>query len=115
MIWDIAGLVFVCVTANHLGLVKAVEEVIGRGLPVIGCVKCLTFWAVLAYTLFALHQPLASLAISFASSYTAIWLELLEGCLDTLYIRLYDKIYSDKEDDEAPAGGVGSHSESTLP
>lgn len=34
------------------------------------------------------------LAISSLASYAAIWLELFEGYIDTLYKKLYDKIYS---------------------
>jgi len=44
------------------------------------------------------------LATSFLASYMAIWLELFEGYTDTLYAKLYDKIYStaDTADDDAP-------------
>lgn len=33
------------------------------------------------------------LVISSIASYAAIWLELFEGYIDTLYKKLYDKIY----------------------
>ena len=95
---DIAGIVFVCVTMNHLGLIKAVEEVVEQELPIINCPKCSTMWFSLAYTLFTLHEVIASLAISFLASYTAIWLELFEGYIDTLYINLYGKIYTTSND-----------------
>lgn len=98
---DIASIVFVCVTANHLGLVKAIEETYERELPVINCVKCLTFWSVLVYMVFATRDVITSLAISFLASYTAIWLELLEGYVDTLYLKLYGKIYKNPNDTSA--------------
>lgn len=90
---DIAGIVFVCVTANHLGLIKAIEETAGRELPVVNCVKCSTFWAVLIYTSFVTRQVIAPLAVSFLASYVAVWLELTEGFIDTLYSKIYGKIY----------------------
>jgi len=106
---DIAGLVFVCVTINHLGLVKAIEEVSGYELPVINCPKCSAFWVTLFYTSFLSRQVISSLAISFLASYTAIWLELLEGYIDTLYMKLYGKIY-ETSDDTPAADSDGSHS-----
>ena len=100
---DIASIVFACVTMNHLGLVKAMEEVVEQELPIINCQKCSSFWLVLVYTMFTSHDIIMSLAISFLCSYLAIWLELFEGYIDTLYNKLYDEIYSatDSTDDGA--------------
>ena len=96
MIWiDIACIVFVCVTANHLGLVKAIEDVSKKEIPILNCPKCCSFWCTLLYGLWFVgfsDLPLV-LAISFLCSYLAVWLELAEGYIDTLYQKLYDKIY----------------------
>ena len=104
---DIVSIVFVCVTANHLGLIGKIEEIMGEfpllkkfiekrnHIPVISCPKCFTFWSVLAYGLWSVgfsDLPLL-LAVSFLASYAAIWIELFEGFIDTLYQKLYDKIY----------------------
>ena len=35
------------------------------------------------------------------ASYTAIWLELLEGFIDTLYLKLYETIYTTPNDTTA--------------
>ena len=90
---DIAAIVFICVTANHLGLVKAFEDTLHRELKIVNCPKCLTWWSSLVYSVVTSCEPIPSLAISFLASYSAIWLELFEGYLDKIYIRLYDKIY----------------------
>ena len=95
---DIASIVFVCVTMNHLGLVSAIEKAIEQELLIINCPKCCTFWLVLIYTTFESREFFTSLAISFLASYIALWLELLEGYTDTLYMMFYEKIYSDAED-----------------
>ena len=100
---DIASIVFVCVTANHLGLIKAIETVINHHLPIISCPKCLTFWLTLTYQLVTGCHPLTSLAISFLCSYLAIWLELFEGIIDSLYNRIYEKIYTEPTDNETAA------------
>ena len=93
---DIACLVFVSVTANHLGLVKSAEEVLRKELLVVNCPRCLSFWLVLAYGLksIGLDAFITVLAISFLASYAAIWLELFEGYIDTLYKKYYDKVLS---------------------
>lgn len=46
---DIASIVFACVAMNHLGLISAIETVLRCSLVIVNCVKCLTFWCVLAY------------------------------------------------------------------
>ena len=98
--FDVAMLVFACVAANHLGLISAVEDVIGRNLPVINCPKCSVFWLVLAYLVCGRHNVLSSIAASFLMSYLALWLDLIMGCVDYLYNKVYDKIYS-AEDKQA--------------
>ena len=100
---DIASIVFVCVTANHLGLIKAIEEKADCELHILNCPKCSSFWCALVYT--SWHVGISDiplmLAISFLASYSALWLELFEGYIDTLYLRLYDKIYESTADTTA--------------
>ena len=109
MIWiDIAAIMFVCVTMNHLGLVKAIEDTYDRELPIINCVKCSSFWAVLIYTAFVTHDAIASLAVSFLAAYVAIWLELFEAFIDTLYMKLYGKIYATSDDTTAAGTDKGN-------
>ena len=98
---DIAGIVFICVTANHLGLVKAIEDTFEKELPIINCVKCSSYWSVLIYLVFTTHEIISSLAVSFLAGYSAIWLELLEGYIDTLYMKLYGKIITTDGNDTA--------------
>lgn len=90
---DIAGIVFACTAANHMGLITAVSSVIHRQLPFISCVKCFSFWAVLIYCLLGGSSVIDSLAISFLSAWSAVWLDLLMGIIDKLYIKVYDSIY----------------------
>jgi hypothetical protein len=113
---DIASIVFVCVTMNHLGLITAIESVIKNRLPILNCPKCCTFWGVLLYGLAANHfeEILELLAISFLASYIALWLELFESLIDTLYLRLYE-IASGYNHNEATTSPDDSDSASTLP
>ena len=97
MILDIASIVFISVTMNHLGLIREIEHIYGYRLKVINCPKCLAFWLTTIYGLWGIHSFYGEfarlLAVSFLASYSAIWLELFEGFIDTLYQKLYDKIY----------------------
>jgi hypothetical protein len=116
MMWiDIASIVFACVTMNHLGLISAIEDVTHRKLWIVNCPKCSTFWSALVYTTISTHDVITSLAISFLASYIALWLELLEGFVDTLYLKLYGKITSADNDNEIAASSDGGNSASTLP
>lgn len=94
---DIASIAFVCVTMNHLGLIREIEHFLGKRLIILNCPKCVVFWTTLLYQLcgigsFYWELPVV-LAISFLTSYLALWLELLEGFIDTLYLKLYETIY----------------------
>ena len=112
---DIACIVFTCVTANHLGLISAIETVTKiHGLPIVSCVKCLTFWVVLSYGLFNGGHIITMLAISFLASYLALWLELIEAFIDKLYMKLYGTIDTDNTDDTDTADADYGDSASTV-
>ena len=98
--WDIAGIVFVCTAANHIGPIPDIEAFLRRKLPVVGCIKCLTFWSVLVYGLVCCGTVAAAieaaprlLAISFLCAWASIWLDLFMGIIDHLYLIIYEQIY----------------------
>ena len=112
---DIASIVFVCVTVNHLGLISAVEKVLNiEKLPIIGCARCLSFWCVLAYLLVTTQDVIASLAVSFLASYSAVWLELIEGLVDVKYMKLYGKIITAYSNNTASATSESGNSECSV-
>lgn len=104
---DIACIVFACTAVNHLELIKTIEGIIKREIPVVNCPKCLTFWSVLAYGIYVSEvnfQDIAFvlprlLAISLLCSYLAIWLELIMYAIDTLYNRIYGILEENNEED----------------
>lgn len=101
MITDIASILFVCVAANHMGLVSAIEDVVGFRLPIVNCVKCSTFWLTMLYGVGIGADMIRVLAMSFLCSWIAIWLELCMGCIDTLYYKVYEKIINGTANNEA--------------
>ena len=98
---DIACIVFVCVTMNHLGLIGTIEGVMGKRLPILNCPKCSSFWLTVVCGIGKMgFQEIPSLlAVSFLASYLSIWLEMLEGYVDTIYLKCYEKIYPSADND----------------
>lgn len=92
---DIACITIVCVCANHLGLIAAIEEKLHHSLPVINCPKCFTFWSVLFYLTVFGTSAIRSLAMSFICAYAAIWLDLAIGIIDYIYTKIYKLINTD--------------------
>lgn len=91
---DAILLLVICVAMNHTGLVAAVEQKIGVELPVINCVKCSTFWTTLLYGVYSTRGIIGPAAMAFFYSYVALWLELLLGFVDLIYVKCYEKIVS---------------------
>ena len=100
---DVLMIVFSVTAANHLGLVAAAEDIIHHRLPVLNCPKCATFWMVLVYglgceinftTTHQFEHILELIAAAFLSAWSAVWIDLLRGIIDKLYIKVYDTIYS---------------------
>lgn len=103
---DIASIVFVCVTANHLGLIGKIESLVGTKLPIVNCPKCSSFWFSVVWYIgkmgFSVIPQIPSvLAVSFLASYLSQWLELLEGYIDIKYMSIYETIYDTSSDTTA--------------
>ena len=92
--YDIAMLTFSCVSANHLGLISAVERLLRKSIPVVNCPKCFTFWAVLFTTYFSGWNMISALAVSFLSAYLSLWINLLFAFIDKQFNCIYGKILS---------------------
>jgi hypothetical protein len=109
MYWiDILLLVLSCTLANHLGLVEAIEGVIGHRIPILNCSKCASWWSVLFYSLFVGRAVIASVAVSFLCAYASLWVELLCGYIDTLYNKCYEDIYTENTEADADTEGTVS-------
>jgi hypothetical protein len=110
---DVASIVFVCVTMNHLGLIGEIEKIWGKAIPILNCPKCATFWVTLCYGMwkmgfFEIPKIPLLLATSFLASYAALWLELFEGYIDSLYMKLYGKIYETSDNPPAADADTGN-------
>jgi hypothetical protein len=108
---DVLMIVFSATAANHLGLVAAAESVVRHRLPVLNCPKCAAFWLVLIYGCSVCCDSIAALppaiseilAAAFISAWSAIWLDLLMGIIDQLYIKVYDTFYPTTDTTDADA------------
>ena len=81
------GLMFVsCCLFVHLGLGKAICRFLRVKLVLLRCVKCFTFWVMLAYTLaFTDLRWESCLALSFMLAYLALWVDLALNKIAKLY------------------------------
>ncbi len=115
---DIACVVIACTAANQLGLISAMEDVIGKRIPILNCSKCASFWSVLIYGCYHISaygtcSIVTVLAISFLCAYSAIWLELIMGIVDYYYNKVYGKIYT-TSDNAATSDTDASDSAGTV-
>lgn len=98
----IAAIVFISTAVNHLGLIRTIEGIVKREIPIVNCPKCLTCWSVMIYQLLTNCNPLMSLAVALLCSYIALWLNLFMYAIDTLYNIIYGKFKDiNPEDPEA--------------
>ena len=85
------GLIFVsCCLFIHLGLGEAICKTLKIDFILFKCVKCLSFWAVLAYTLlFTEFCWELCLALSFIMAYVALWVDLALMKIAEAYEKFY--------------------------
>ena len=99
----VLAIMIAAILANHMGLVSAIEKTISRELPVVNCVRCLTFWATTIWLALTLEKPCLPIVIATAliAAYIATWLELAFGLLNKLYEKVYNKIFPEEQGDDA--------------
>ena len=92
MLLEAALITLSCVLFVQMGLADAVCDTLRIKARVITCPKCATFWTCLIWTICRGNGVLWSVAVSFVSSYLALWLALLYDALAALYNDLYATI-----------------------
>lgn len=105
MIEEVALLTVSCVLFIQMGLSHAIQERIGVRSEILSCPRCCTFWSVLVLLLISGHGIIRSVAASFLSSYSALWLSLIYDALAKLYNTCYEAIT--ENDDTAPDAEAG--------
>ena len=104
--WGI-GCVFVsCVLFIHLGLGEAIERTLRVRIVLLSCVKCLTFWSMLVYSLIHSFPLESALCLSFVSAYAALWADIPLAKLATLYEKLNKDMAT--EESEHPSAAPGT-------
>lgn len=106
MVKDVALITISCVLFVQMGLSEAIQDAVKFKSKILSCPRCLTFWSVFAWSLWHCNQIIESVATSFLSSYSALWIALLYDSLATLYNKAYDKISSQHDTDKADANEV---------
>jgi hypothetical protein len=86
----------------QMGLSEAIQKFVGFRSTLLSCPRCVSFWSVLAWFIFKGYGILPSVATSFISAYSALWLSLLYDAIAVIYNRAYEKVSTgeDTEDTE---------------
>ena len=87
------GLVFFCcVMFIHLGMGDTLSSVFHLDFVLFRCVKCLTFWSVLAYSFFFVELTLLeSVSLGFLLSYISLWVDLILSKIANKYDNWYEQ------------------------
>ena len=89
---------FSAVMFIHMGLGEAVERTLHIRFPLLHCVKCLSFWTTLAYSLFVVKLPCE---VAIALSYASLWADLALAKLSIVYEDLYQSVAAETQADSA--------------
>lgn len=107
MVKEVALVTVSCVLFIQMGLASEIQKRIRFRLTILSCPKCATFWSVLAYLLIGGNGIILSVATSFISAYSALWLSLLYDILAKIYNVCYEAI---TETDDTPTDAqAGAH------
>lgn len=116
---DAAMLTVACVLYINMGLHSAIVERIGFSLKITDCVKCSSFWLVLATNVIHGYPLIQCVAVSFICAYAALWLALVYDALTILYNTIYDEITNRADakstDPETPADEGSEAGADALP
>lgn len=95
--WGIACVFISSVLFIHLGLGETIGRLLRTDFVLLRCVKCLTFWCVLGYSLLCVSIPAeAAVCIAFMCAYAALWAELLLGKLANAYEKLSENVAAEE-------------------
>lgn len=98
--WGVAAILISCCLFIHLGLGEAIEKTLHIRFVLLRCVKCLTFWSVLGYSLLCSTLPaVACVAVAFGSSYASLWIDLLLAKLSVKYEDIYQTLGAEEQSD----------------
>lgn len=89
-----------CVLFIHMGLGEAICETLHIDFIIFKCVKCMTFWTMLIFSLiFTKITWSACIAVSFLASYAALWADLALSKIAKIYDNEYEKILDSERDE----------------
>lgn len=97
---------------------ETIEKTIRIRFVLFRCVKCLTFWSVLGYSLLVEQFSVVdAICVSFVCAYAALWIDLLLGKLASVYEKLSENVVAEESEsvsatnrDQEDKGGEGEES-----
>lgn len=96
--WGVVFVVISCCLFIHLGMGETISRLLHVQFVLLHCVKCLTFWCVLGYSLLCLTLPIeGSICMAFLSAYIALWIDLVLAKLAEKYEEFYKSVGTEAE------------------
>lgn len=116
--WGIVCVLISSCLFIHLGMGETIEKTIRIRFVLFRCVKCLTFWSVLGYSLLVEQfSVVVSICVSFVCAYAALWIDLLLVKLSSVYEKLSENVVAEESEsvsatnrDQEDKGGEGEES-----
>lgn len=107
--WRIALVLVSCCLFIHLDMGDTIRKILHTDFILLRCVKCLTFWAVLGYSLLCLTLPtVTAIGMAFLCAYASLWIDLLLGKM----AEIYEKLGKDVDAEEPKSdSGIGSETD----
>lgn len=75
--------------ASHLGLLDEMSRMTSK---IVSCPKCMTFWSCILLFLLSREDPAVALALSFAASYSSLWMSIPLKMLNDFYIAIWQRL-----------------------
>lgn len=91
----------------HLGLGETICRILRHDIVILKCVKCLTFWSVLLYSL--VHTDLSAVtcvAMSFGSSYASLWIDLILNKIRLRYEKEWELLDAEERESNRDSGCI---------
>lgn len=96
----VLGVLISCCLFIHLGLGQTICRMMRREIVILNCVKCLTFWSVLLYSLTCVNlSAVTCIAVAFACSYASLWIELLLNKIRVRYEKEWELLDAEECED----------------
>lgn len=100
----IACILTACCLFIHLGMGDTINKITKCDFILFRCVKCLTFWSVLGYSLYISYALEKAMCVAFVCAYASLWIDLLLDKLAKEYEEFSKHVDAEEPTDDSGIG-----------